>query len=286
MKTTGFHHFVPRFYLEAFLDPLSLGKKNFEPYLWVVDVRSQKIRKKSPQNIAGQKGFYDMQATLHRPDGTFEKLYSQIEGPATPIIRKLLDGNIVLTDDEKKSFLRFICFQKTRGQNIRQEMTKILQDDDTYRSKRHSHSQMLDKLKRRTNYPEILEGFIERVETDIMIRRGVEEGKDYFDKISSATLSMKWTFLLSMSDADGFITSDNPVGFHGVNDELEEVQLPISPKCLLLINNNDRFADGLFPVDKTFVEGANRVHLKRVYQHVFCFSREQSEWVIRQAQSK
>jgi hypothetical protein len=44
------HHYVPAFYLRAFLDPQ--WPPTYEPYLWVVDLETAEIRRKSPENTA------------------------------------------------------------------------------------------------------------------------------------------------------------------------------------------------------------------------------------------
>jgi hypothetical protein len=44
------HHYVPAFYLRAFVDPGC--PPDYEPYLWVVDLDKRMIRRQSPDNTA------------------------------------------------------------------------------------------------------------------------------------------------------------------------------------------------------------------------------------------
>jgi len=267
-------HFVPKFYLKGFSDPVLTGK------LWEVDILSGNLANVHPKKAACQTGFYNLQAGLHGPDDTFEKIFEKIETSVAPIINRIRKGKFSLTNTEKEGLMFFICFQKYRVPLYRAEMEKRIREDLGYNKKRRDYVQFAERLKRRAVFPEKLEDFPEKVEADALKNYAIIESKDCFDKLVGFTMLMKWTFLRISPSTASFITSDNPVGFVGGDKGLEEIQLPISSSCHLLINSNNHLVDGEFDVDPTIVENVNREHLKRVHQFVFCSMREQGNWVI------
>jgi len=53
------HHFVPQFYLKAFVDPSSPASQT--PYLWVADLRARTVKRRAPENAAALTDYYAIQ---------------------------------------------------------------------------------------------------------------------------------------------------------------------------------------------------------------------------------
>ena len=111
------HHFVPQFYLSAFIDPNSQDQPS--PFLWVADVQQKTVKKRSAKNVAYITDFYEWKE-LKDKTPSIELIYSQIESRTTHVIRKVRSGNLMLTDREKYDFSIFLGLQLTRTPRFRQ----------------------------------------------------------------------------------------------------------------------------------------------------------------------
>lgn len=97
------HHYIPQFYLKGFS---SDGE-----HLFVLDkqaLENEKFRYQTINSIAFQKHLYTYQ-TKSRGKETLEDLFSQIEGRAAAVIRKV-ELKQDLTDQERNDFSLFLSF--------------------------------------------------------------------------------------------------------------------------------------------------------------------------------
>jgi hypothetical protein len=284
MSNQQFQHYVSKFYLDGFLDPKSIGQERIEPYLWYLDTEKMSIKRKPPQKIAGRRGFNDLIATLNGPKSDFEGHYSKLESMSAPVIRKIRRCKFDLSEDDKKTLILFLCHQKTRTPADRAFMWDLVEKEGNYFENRKKYEEMLKRAQMNAMHPENLEGFIEKVEHDSTVQFGFKRGNDYFKDIVDQVLEMKWTFIYPASRDSYFITSDNPVGWNGDDETIEEINLPISGICKLLIHRYDGFPEGPGFSDPEFIMGVNLVHLKRAHQQVFCPTEELAEWVKSQTE--
>jgi len=114
------HHYIPRFYLDGFLDP---NKKNC---LWVYDKEDTKVFPSTPLNIACEKHYH----TFVNEEGeidteTIENLYSLIEAGAAEVIRKIQNEE-KLSEDDESNFLLFAASMMIRVPNFRQNIEKMV----------------------------------------------------------------------------------------------------------------------------------------------------------------
>jgi hypothetical protein len=63
-KSKSAQHTVPRCYLKSWTDPES--PRGYEPYLWVLDVKTGEIRSRAPKNVFVENDFY----TIRGQDGS------------------------------------------------------------------------------------------------------------------------------------------------------------------------------------------------------------------------
>src|SRR2546423_15005720 len=97
------HHYVPRFYLNGFIDPVN------EPFIWVYQKGESQIIKATAENIALEKHYYSFTSPTGEKDSeTFENALSEMEGKAAPIIAKIKRGQ-TLNEDDRAVFAVFLA---------------------------------------------------------------------------------------------------------------------------------------------------------------------------------
>lgn len=82
-------HYVPRFYLEGFCDPV-LWERDRKHVLWVYE-KSKSVRRSTPQNEATIRDFYTLTNTGGERDLRFEGWLAGVEENTARIIRNLTD---------------------------------------------------------------------------------------------------------------------------------------------------------------------------------------------------
>lgn len=79
------HHYVPRFYLERFVD--------HDGHLWTFDKLTDKVFGASPSKLARESGFYEAPALGNEIDQTaMEGMLSELESEASAIIARWLEA--------------------------------------------------------------------------------------------------------------------------------------------------------------------------------------------------
>jgi hypothetical protein len=69
------HHYIPRFYLEGFVDPLN------KPYIWVYEKGNPNIIKATAENVAVRKHYYSF-VTAGGNEDSFEDIFGIVSGIA------------------------------------------------------------------------------------------------------------------------------------------------------------------------------------------------------------
>jgi Protein of unknown function (DUF4238) len=308
-----FQHFVPKFYLQGFLDRDSVGRENIEPFLWVVDVESGTIKKKAPKNIAGASGYYNVQAESFGGDETIlDKSITAIESQALPIIRQIRTGDFRTTIEERFRLANLIGIQIGRVPIFRRHVENSIEDapslwlqeyikDDNRLKERFGteaalfKEYILDrKIKPRIQFKDDAHkmGFI--VSTTLKV--GLEFAELIF--------GMQWQFLLASSEGT-FFASDNParlmspnakplkIKFGELNEELE-VSFPISATCCLWMHSHgvaenpdmDIGSNEIAEINETDIDKVNWSILPTIERYAFCSSENQARWILEQKRSK
>lgn len=112
MEVSKRHHTVPNFYLKGF------GSVGSKPKIGAVSIDDGKRLVMPTSNATVRKNFYALDG---HPDGAdvFEKELSRIEGDASAVIRKAVDGTWSLSREDREILGTFLTFQFLRGPDTR-----------------------------------------------------------------------------------------------------------------------------------------------------------------------
>jgi uncharacterized protein DUF4238 len=250
------HHYVPQFYLREFLDPASVGTRS--PWLWVAKLETRKVSRRSPHNVAKRASYYSIPGQRSAVETeAVERLFSQMEDAAAPIVRKLNGGAEMLGGQEWADLRYFAAFLALRTPAVRTQFEQFLGDvADMMLKTSASHpahfTEMWQKAHPdRTDTPEEIERMRQRLlESDFKIRaRPILSLKAAFDGVNSAVYPaftrMRWVILRSSTPDTYFLTSDTPVSWvdptprpafyagHGLAMANAEVSFPVGPRVCL-----------------------------------------------------
>lgn len=239
------HHYVPRFYLEGFVDPHN------SPYIWIYEKGNPVIKKSTPKDIAVKKHYYSFITPEGKKDSeSFEDLLSMIEAEVAPVFEKL-KGQEHLNEEQRWLISMFLSFTMTRVPNFRENIEKAL-------------AQVLWKFNQiLASDPEAFESMVEDFEKDTGEKIGmpIEEFRKYVlggeydikvnpqfslgmlamaEKFVPIFYEMKWAFYEAADDYK-FVTSDNPLFF------VDPTHDPTSFFGVGLLNRN---IEVTFPVTK------------------------------------
>lgn len=112
------HQTVPNFYLKGFATAKS------KPVISAVSLEDGKRRNISTRDATVRKNFYTLSG---HPDGddAFEKDLSDLEGHASVIIKKAVDGTWPLSREDREILGTFLTFQFLRGPDTRKSLDQM-----------------------------------------------------------------------------------------------------------------------------------------------------------------
>jgi len=105
------HHYLPRFYLEGFADPVLRAQKG-RSVIWVYE-KGKPIRASTPTREAREHDFYALDVDGAR-DFQIEHWLGTIEQTVAPIIKRLENVRYVLSQEERKWMALFVGTMHTR----------------------------------------------------------------------------------------------------------------------------------------------------------------------------
>lgn len=217
-------HYVPRFLLKNFINEK-------DQKLFVYDLQEMKSFKTGPNNIAVEKGFYDIE--VGDEIFTIEDDLSVLESKSANIINLIIENQSIknLSDKQKFVLSKFIAIQYLRTYHIQNTMNEHNKDIiDFIKSLGHDISEIENFTK------------INREETKIMAIKMILNSSDKFAKL---IYNKEWILTKVKGDKDFFI-SDHPVT---LNNQLDfsplgnigfavkgiEIHMPISNNLSLLL---------------------------------------------------
>lgn len=289
------HHYVPQFYLREFLDPASVGTRS--PWLWVADLERGKVSRRSPRNVAKRAGYYSLPGQRDVADTeAIERLFSQMEDTAAPIVRKLNAGIDTLTGQEWADLLYFGAFLALRTPSVRTQFEQFFGDvADMMLKVSASHPAHFAETWQKANpdrtyTPEeieqmrqqLLKGEFKMRARPILSLTAAFDGVK--DAVYPAFAQMRWVILRPSTPDMCFLTSDTPVGWvdptprpafysgHGLGMPDAEVSFPVGPRVCLFAGW--KLAPGMraLAVNSRIVEQLNRRRVAyssgRVYAHL------------------
>lgn len=244
------HHYVPRFYLEGFVDPRN------QPFIWVYEKGNSGIRKQKAENIAFEKHYYSFETAIGEKDTeTFENALADLETRIAPILQKIKDGQ-TLTDKEKGLFSYFIAYSMTRvpnyrkniegiaGKFIKSVMKTLASDPEGFEYKVRKYERVTGK-KIKTPIEDFIK-FILSDQIDVNVHPQFSLGMiGIARELAPVFYRMNWAFLKA-TDEYKFVTSDNPLYYFdptyrprafnsiGLMNDNVEVYFPLSKELMLL----------------------------------------------------
>src|SRR5688572_11752443 len=112
------HHTVPNFYLKGF------GSPGSKPKIGAVSLGDGRRLVMPTSDATVWKNFYALDG---HPDGAdvFEKDLSQLEGDASAVIRKAVEGSWPLSREDREILGTFLTFQFLRGPDTRNSLGQM-----------------------------------------------------------------------------------------------------------------------------------------------------------------
>jgi hypothetical protein len=120
-------HYIPRFYLEKFVNQPENIKH--EPSVWVHDLHNiNEIKRKSPSNTGHINYYYDYTDCDPKNTKHAENILSKIESDAAPILREIIKSETInfLSKKQWYFFARFISFMYCRTPKARKLDNRVI----------------------------------------------------------------------------------------------------------------------------------------------------------------
>ncbi len=286
-------HFVPRFYLRAFLDPAVPDGQ--EPWIWVADLKEQVVERRAPKNLGRAANYYEVPGVQDASGTTVEGLFSKTESAAAPVINKLLRGERVLGEREREDLFCFMAFLVTRvpffrdlmermAGNVHKSVLKVVASQSDYfawavrkahKNKRTFTSEEIEKTRQWTLDEK---NYTVHGSPAFSLGMGLEMAMDV---VYPLFRQMRWA-VLRCADGRCFITSDCPIAWvdptprpaflagHGLLMPNVEVTFPLGPGLCLLGTWDGR--EGSFEVREKIVAEFNRRRVAFAERYAFASS--------------
>jgi len=280
------NHYVPRFYLEGFVDP-RLERKG-QKMLWVYEA-DREPRTSLPKNAAFENYFYVCKQE-GRKAFSIEESLAQIESFTAPVLQRLGSGDFTLSAQERGEFAGFLALMFTR--------VPFFHDATDRMAATLADWQMKVLASRPGALEQVLKGYEEKTgeklkadagELREFLSRGeytVEQKSrgytirtmfEMMGMLMPVIEDMKWT-LLTSDGAEMFLTSDNPVALHdpavrppyGVgfaSSRYAEFTFPINRHVCLLARWQGE--EGRFGLSDAHVRTVNKRTIVRASRYVF-----------------
>ncbi len=277
-------HFIPRFYLSAFVDPET--PSGHEPYVWIADLKNRSVSKKAPRSIARENNFYEpSKAAGFRP----EEFLHHFESKAAPLLRRVDAGHSLSDDQERFDLTIYVALQLTRTRHFREQLPKWA-DATALKVAKAAFDRLgkeaQDKLG--FSWAEISER-----PPRLVVTRDFEIGismKLALERVAPVLFPANWTFVRAPAVA-AFLTTEQPVSlltsdarpcpFNGADGLLNAdltVAFVVSPRTLLLVHTDQ--AEVPATLTSGQVEGCNHGLLRAAPNWAFANSRTLAEWAI------
>ena len=249
-------HYIPRMYLQAWHDP-----REDQLVIWVYKQGSQP-RRKGRKGVGAADGFYVSE--MPGEENTTELALAKIESDAAVSLRKLRDGDIVLTQKERAEFSTFLAITSLRTKAAREHI------DSVYLAR---FRQRLAKLLREGKIHAEEEGVAAEVASGkkqlIQTSKGwsIKTAFQEALKLDPLLGRVPWG-LLKAPDGEAFITSDNPLRLWFEHARLQRFAFPISPRFLLMGDVSNR-GDGQADVSRDRVADCNIQQVEGAHKEVY-----------------
>lgn len=262
------HHYIPKFYLEGFVDP------NNKPYIWVYEKGNTNVRKDKAKNIAFQKHYYSFTTKEGNKDSeSLENALAKTEGQVAPILQKIRRHKN-LDSEGRDIFATFLALMMFRVPNFKRwlEDNRIeivrqiceLSSPNAWESMKPcvecSKKDTGEKIDISNMSMEELRKLFSDDRYDIKIHPELYLGMlhpVYVEHFAKIFYDLRWVFYTATDDYK-FVTSDNPLYSNDVSlrDRNLEVTCPIS-KDLAFFGAYDIEREGYIEADNNLVKEIN-----------------------------
>ncbi len=254
-------HLIPNCYLKAWCDPSTPDGQ--EPYIWIHPAGGGEPKRKSPRKSFTETDRYTIESGSGDRDLRVEDTLANIETRFVRI-REQLEAVHQIPADDHFLLCAFVAAMCSRTKRAGDQLTKVW-DKVRSQASRLAHAQGR-KLK--------------SLQLDDLVHNASPRWVE-------ATLSVLTPMLFQMragiyyaESRDAFITSDNPCVWNdtdslrrppalrnpALNYPNIQIILPLSPKSVLLLTHDARYA-GYFRADEQFINEINR--LTRFFSHEY-----------------
>ena len=244
-------HFVTRFYLEGFCDPITPARH--EPSVWECDLPEGTIKRRAPKNVATEADYYSVTDESGNPDHWAERLLSEVESAAAPVVRKLRAGNLYLSWQEREWLALFVAFLIVRVPSFRDYLERT--------AGKLGESMLRVSARRPTYFEETMRKAVGELPADEIeeLRKLALDPAKHFEirgtrehslghalrvamKVVRLIHQMRWEFVVA-KETCRFITGDTPVTWRnpsvrplgeGLGLKGTELSFPLSPSVCLV----------------------------------------------------
>lgn len=266
------HHYIPRFYLEGFVDP------NNKPYIWVYEKGNPNIIKATAENIAVKKHYYSFTVEGSKDSESFENFFAEIEARVAPLFRKIKNHE-KLNKQEKSVFSFFIASIRTRVLSYREKNEKEIADVVKRLGK---------VVAARLEGIESMKKCFEEGNYDINVNPNFSLALEFklTEQLAPIFYKMKWVFFIATDDYK-FVTSDNPLCYYdpthdpqtfygvGLANKNIEVTFPLS-KDLVLLGSWTIKKEGYVKANNNIVREITRRTVISASRFVFASSKSEA----------
>ena len=289
-------HYVPQVYLEHF----AVKKSENASIIQVYSKKQQKAYVREIGDVAEEKHFYTIEKAENKYE--WETFYSKkVEPMMGTLWRRIrakcenalvMDGSIVLTNEDRRELALSITYQLLRGKQAR-----IWQEE--------KFAELLPSV-----IEQVKEKFPSRVDSIDQHAITIQNDSSYFKSIAIdvntnpqrvalyANELLSHAFVVYRINGNAmFITSDNPVMFvdsithnarpftNGMTEPRTLIYYPISPKLMLCLYHPQFYFHALSVMDNrlrildakkesSFIQSCNRMQQQQCYDYTFAPSRE------------
>ena len=278
------HHFVPRFYLEGFMD------QDNPPYLWLYDKDKHSISKASSRDVGCRTLFYAFPKQEGTTDtNTLEDLLQEYESQVAPLIRKI-ESRGDLTNEERSVLSLFLGLTLARVPNFRSMIetskARIVKEISVRMAQAGGFEKVKEELAKEGKPidEELHSKMVEmmkngKFDVEVFPHASIEPFLKLAMDMAPLFHQMYWTFLVAKGGYS-FVTSDNPLAYAnpmhdpkssygvGLGHQNVEVTFPITQKLALFAGWKDSGSLYQKVTDAT-VQTVNRRTIKNAQRFIY-----------------
>jgi Protein of unknown function (DUF4238) len=248
------HHYVPQKYLSYFANPAA------PEMVWLYDKRGEAPRLAAIDKVAQSHEFYTVEQE--------EKLAAIVEGPANPVIEKLVNG-LSLTYKERKQLSLYIAVMLRRVPYRRRRIYEAIVPPVFNEIFADVRDEITAACEAASVAPELVSARLERLgeaERNALSNPPAEIHEAVRQpwptpKMVLAVFNMAWRVLEAKGEIM-YMTSDNPAFYfesYGLGTENSELTFPLSTtQCLHGCWQGPKASLCFLEAKQTFVKEANR----------------------------